>query len=395
MMAAITAASCGAEVTIYEKRDRIGKKILVTGNGKCNLSNMDMELANYNSRNKEMLDTYFRQFSVFDTIAFFESAGMLVKEKNQGLYPVSEQASTVLDILRMEISKANIVVICNCEVSDINKNKGGFTVMADRTGKAYDKIILACGSKAYYGQKDGDIGYRLAGKMGHSMVPVVPALVQLHCREEYKKALAGVRSQAQICLMVNGRPVQQEAGEVQFVPYGISGIPVFQLSRTAAYALAQKKDVWVKMNLLPQYDEEVFAYYVRNRYETQLHKNLEEFLIGVQNKKINQVMISRSGYRADCRVADIGIKKITEIMREYRKLSFHITQANAFEQAQICAGGVPLHEMTEYLESKKMPGVYIAGELLDVDGRCGGYNLQWAWTSGYIAGIHAAGNAQH
>lgn len=391
MLAAICAAEQEADVTIYERSDRVGKKILATGNGKCNLGNLDMDISNYNSRNIDLLSSYFEQFSVFDTIAFFESAGMMIREKGQGLYPASEQASTVLDILRMEIHRQHIKVECENEIKEIRKDGDTFTLIGRNKVKGFDKIILSCGSKAYYHSGEGETGYRLSKALGHSIVPVIPSLVQLHCREEEKKALAGVRAQAKVSLFIDGRCMREESGEVQFVNCGLSGIPVFQLSRDAIYALKKKAEVILKIDFLSQLDERAFHYYIRNRYETQQHKTLEEFLIGIANKKINQVIIKRSGYKNNILVSDIGLTEIKKIMDLYRGFIFHISGSNTFEQAQVCAGGIPLNEVTSHLESKKIPGLYITGELLDVDGRCGGYNLQWAWTSGYIAGVHAAG----
>ncbi len=392
LMAALTAADRGCQVTLYEKNERVGKKILATGNGKCNLSNLDMNISHYYTGHPELVENVLEKFSVFDTIAFFESAGMMIKEKNGYLYPVSEQASTVLDILRRELQERHVKVYCDCEVTAIeNNNHFGYCITSANGQEMYDKVIVACGSRASQKNEEGQSGYRLAEALHHSVVPVVPALVQLRCREEYLKALSGVRCQAEITLLINGISTQKEAGELQLTDYGISGIPVFQFSREAAYALLDKKDVAVKIDFFPDYSEAAYRFFVENRYENGKDQTLEDFLLGIANKKINQVMIKSAGYKGTDKVTQLDKKAVIDLLWGYKKLRLHITAANSFENAQVCAGGVSLRELSKNMESMFLPGMYFVGELLDVDGRCGGYNLQWAWASGYVAGVHAAG----
>ena len=191
-------------------------------------------------------------------------------------------------------------------------------------------------------------------------------------------------------LMLDGKETVCESGELQFTEYGISGIPVFQLSRIAAYALKKKQLVTVHINFFPEQDEKVFFYTNRLRYESQLEKTLEEFLTGTQNKKINMVMIKQAGFRPEMKVKDTGWKKIWTMMQKYQCFVIPISDINTMEKAQVCAGGVDYTQLSVSLQSKLVKGLYFAGEMLDVDGKCGGYNLQWAWTSGYIAGRNAA-----
>ncbi len=396
MMAALTAAAGGCQVTLYEKNERVGKKILATGNGKCNLSNMEMDISHYYTSHPDLVETVLEKFSVFDTIAFFESAGMMIKEKNGYLYPVSEQASTVLDILRRELQTRHVKVCCDCEVTAIEHNNHfGYCITVSNNNnnmqEMYDKVIVACGSRAAQKKEEGQSGYRLAESLHHSIVPIVPALVQLRCSEEYMKALAGVRCQAKLSLIINGECLQKETGELQLTEYGISGIPVFQFSREAAYALLDKKEVVVEVDFFPDYNEAAYHFFIKNRYEIGKDQTLEDLLLGMANKKINQIMIKKAGYKGTDKVSQLGKKAVLEILKGYRKLRLHITAVNSFENAQVCAGGVSLRELSKNMESLFLPGMYFVGELLDVDGRCGGYNLQWAWASGYVAGTHAAG----
>ncbi len=398
MMAAITAARLGAEVTVYEKNDRVGKKILATGNGKCNFSNRDFGKQHYYG-NWEKLKGYFDQFSVEDAVDFFRKAGMLVKDKGGYLYPWPEQASAVLDILRLEMKRSGVETELGVDVEKIGIADGGrkgfFIICPDGGEKTYDAVILACGGCAAPKTGSDGSGFALAGKMGHHIVPAVPALVQLRCKDSFLKITAGVRCWARIGLYEVKRDggrrfVQEEEGELQFTDYGISGIPVFQMSRQAAYLVDQGKRAVASIDLLPQMDRQEFEEMCMCRMGNAPGRTLEEFLVGLANKKINLMIIKEAGHRPGDEAGELGEKKLRELLHSYKELWVHIYAANSFEHAQVTAGGVDLDEVTQGLESQKVPGIFFAGELLDVDGRCGGYNLQWAWTSGYIAGRSAA-----
>ncbi len=392
MTAAITAARQGAEVILFEKNDRVGKKLLATGNGKCNLSNMEFSMDQYYCSDKEKLQKIFDRFSPWDTISFFESMGLMVKEKNKGLYPYSEQASAVLDTLRMELTHNKVQVIVDAEIEKVirQENKTVFEIK-DKTGKNYivDRLILASGSGA--GQKSaGQSGYSIAQKLGHRVTPLVPGLVQLKSDEKFCKALGGVRCNAKLTLMIDGTAEAEESGEVQFTEYGVSGIPVFQFSRQAAYALQDHKEVNVVVDFFREQPEQAFVFFTQLRYETRKERTLEEFMIGTLNKKINMVLIKQSGLKPGMTVEEAGFEKVLRLMQMSRKFPIHICDVNTMENAQVCAGGVDFGEIDEKMESMLVPGLYFAGEMADVDGKCGGYNLQWAWSSGYTAGMNAS-----
>ncbi|MBQ9927669.1 MAG: aminoacetone oxidase family FAD-binding enzyme [Lachnospiraceae bacterium] len=395
MMAAIAAAENGGEVTLMEKNERVGKKILSTGNGKCNISNLEFNMDKYYCADKEKLHQIFTVFSLWDTIAFFENNGMMVRNKNGYLYPYSEQASTVLDYFRKMLAANKISVETECEVISAKFCKGSnqFEVKTKEKSFIFDKLIIACGGPASMKKEDGMSGFAMAESFGHTISKVVPGLVQLKSDESFLKAASGVRAQAQVSLVVQGEKVSEEQGELQFTDYGLSGIPIFQFSREAAYALEAGKEVFVEVNLFPDYEEMAFEYMMRVRYELGKEATLEEFLLGTVNKKINQAMMKKAGYKPGDKIVDIGYKNLKEFMKMYRQLKVHITAANGMENAQVCAGGVDFLEVSTEMESAICPGLYFAGELIDVDGKCGGYNLQWAWTSGYIAGRNAAGNS--
>ena len=394
MTAAVTAMESGADVTLFEKKDRVGKKLLSTGNGKCNLSNLEFNMSKFYCSDKDKLHNIFRVFSVWDTLSFFESSGMMLRNKEGYLYPYSEQASTVLDTFRMRLKKEKVTVLTDTGIEEarVDEKTGQFSIK-DAAGREYlfDKLIIACGGPASQKKGEGMDGYKLAESFGHSIKKLAPGLTQLKSDDSFIKALAGVRCQAKATLIINGQAEAEETGELQFTDYGISGIPVFQFSRVAAYALEQKKKVEVKVDFFPDKEDKTFLYESKLRYETQKDKVLEDFLTGTVNKKINMAVIKTQGFKPQDKTEEAGWKKIEDLLKAYRNFIIHIKDVNSMENAQICAGGVDFSEISTELESSKVKGLYFAGEVVDVDAKCGGYNLQWAWSSGYVAGKNAAG----
>lgn len=393
IMAAIEAAGHGAETVLFEKNDRIGKKILATGNGKCNLGNLDFDKNKYYCDDREKLEKIFSGFSVENTIEFFEENGMMLKSKDGYLYPYSEQASTVLDVLRRILKERKVTVITGAEITEVSfLNKKNSFMIKSRDGEYFfDRLILSCGGPAGCRAGEGFGGFQIAGEFGHSIKEPMPALVQLRSKDSFIKGMAGVRTKAELALMVEEKTIAGEKGELQFTDYGISGIPVFQFSREAGYALALGKKVSVTVNFFPDYEENEFYSMMHHRLESMQESSLEEFLLGMVHKKINTAMIKYMGWKPDRMIHEMGWMNIKRFMSCFRNLAVHIERTNGMENAQVCAGGVDFSEVDIHLESKKQKGLYITGELLDVDGKCGGYNLQWAWTSGYTAGRSAAG----
>lgn len=396
IMAAVTAAKYGAEVTLFERDQRVGKKILATGNGKCNLGNLNFSMEQYYCEDQEKLHKMFRVFSVWDAMAFFESMGLMIKNKDGYLYPYSEQASAVLDVLRMELDRMKVEVITQTGIvsAAYHPEREEFELQ-DEVGKKhiFSKVIVTCGSPASLKKGEGMTGYEIAEGLGHRICPVAPGLVQLESDESFVKALAGVRCQAAVRLLVDRKETAFEKGELQFTEYGISGIPVFQFSRTASYALKEGKDVRVLIDFFPDQEDKAFAYMNRLRYENQMDKTLEDYLTGTLHKKINMVMIKQAGLKPGMKAEEAGWSRIAQLMQGCRSFEIHISGDHGAQNAQVCAGGVDIGQVDTELESTLVKGLYFAGEVLDVDGKCGGYNLQWAWTSGYIAGRNAAGSS--
>lgn len=397
MMAAIFAAKNGAEVTIYEKNDRVGKKILATGNGKCNFSNLVLDDTCYRGGGIDIVRSVLGRFSPEDCMAFFQERGMLVKNRNGYLYPASEQASTVLDLLRMQISFLGISVVTECEIIDINaRGKDLYVLTGFLAGKKKqfeaERVVLAAGSIAGVSAKKmlGQGAYELLKRLDLPVVSVVPALVQLRCKEDFMKSVAGVRLDGEVVLYIDGKEVCRERGEVQLTDYGVSGIPVFQLSRYVAYALHESKRVQVCLNCLPAFSEKEYEAFCNNRKVQNKEQTAEEYFLGIGNKKLLLLFMKLAGVKPTEKMTNVSEAKKQKVFCLLRELQLTPIATNPFEQAQVCAGGLSMDAVDENLQVKNLPGIYVTGELLDVDGRCGGYNLQWAFASGRVAGCHAA-----
>lgn len=401
MMAAVQAAYAGALVTVYERNDRVGKKILSTGNGKCNFSNEDMRAACYYGSGAGYVDGFYKQFGVAETKTFFRELGMRIKDRNGYLYPASEQAATVLDVLRYEMERLGIEICAGCRVTGIDgPGNPGYRLMLETETAAYkkrtyDAVILACGGRAAPKTGSDGTGLAMAKRLGHRIVPTVPALTALRCGETFWKQVAGVRCEARLMLYIDGNEVSSVQGELQLTDYGISGIPVFQFSRIAAYALQEGRTVTVKIDLMPDPGaadtQEAFW---AQRWERQKRQSMEQFVTGTVNKKVGLLLLKLAGIRETETVCEIEGARRRKLEQLFHAFEVTVKGTNSFEQAQVCAGGVDFAEVTDRLESVRRPGLFFAGEILDIDGICGGYNLQWAWSSGAVAGRAAAGKAE-
>lgn len=391
MTAAIRAAQLGAQVTVYERNDRVGKKILSTGNGKCNFSNEKMSADCYHGSGAELVDTIYNICGVKETKEFFEGLGMRIKERDGYLYPASGQASTVLDVLRYELEHLLVCVETDCQVTDISSDCNELIVETNaHRRERYDAVILACGGCAAPKTGSDGQGFILAKQLGHNIIPTVPALTALRCGEDFYKRVAGVRCDAKLTLYIDGQPICSDRGELQWTDYGISGIPVFQLSRDAAYALQEQKNVTVQVNLMPDSNDDTDDGFWRERWMRQGGRTMEQFVTGLVNKKIGLLLLKLAGIKESEKAENVSKVRREKLEELCHSLFVTVRDTNPFEQAQVCAGGVDCLEVTDTLESRIVPGLFFAGEILDIDGICGGYNLQWAWSSGAVAGQAAA-----
>ena len=392
LMAAIVAARKGARVTVLERESQVGKKLLATGNGRCNLSNRDQAFAHYRCERPEFAAQALKAFGLTETLKFFQELGIEVKDKNGYLYPYSQQASAVADVLRMEALEQGVKLSCNARVESLGKKGGLFYVETPGWTYEGEALILACGSLAHGGSGDG---YEYAERLGHRVIPALPALVQLKAFREWPAQLAGIRMDARVRLLIEGELAAENTGEVQFLAYGISGIPVFQVSRYGARALARRKSVEVRLHLLPSYSREETEELLSKRAECRGKRPAEAWLLGLFPEKLIPVLLKRGQIGKNRQAGTLTreeLRQLAEVIEEFR---VPIVGTNDYAQAQVCTGGVEVGQVDpETMESRLLPGLYFAGELLDVDGACGGYNLQWAWTSGSLAGRSAAGGKE-
>ena len=387
MTAAIFAAREGAQVVLLEHKDRVGKKILSTGNGRCNLSNRLQEPFCYRSGQPDFPWKALGAFTLPMTLEYFEDLGVLTRERDGYLYPYSGQASAVLDALRLGLARESVQVVTECEVFSITPRedaKHRFEVKTSQGSFSGETLILACGSKAAPGTGSDGSGYKLAKRLGHHIIKPLPALVQLRCPEKFFKQLAGVRADASVILYSDGRKLAEDKGEVQLTDYGISGIPVFQVSRFAARALDEGQDVRAVLNFYPECPETETRRILKERSE-RLGAAGGTFSGWIP--KTGSSVLKQAGIRPDRTVGSLTEAQIQTLGDLLCRFEVSVNGTNSFEQAQICCGGVDVREVdAQTMESKKVKGLYFAGEILDVDGICGGYNLQWAWSSGAAAG---------
>ena len=393
MTAAVFAARQGALVTLLEHTDRVGKKILSTGNGKCNLSNMRIEESCYRSSEKDFPMAVISRFGVEETMEFFKDLGIVIKDRDGYLYPASGQASAVLDALRLELVRWKVRVVTGCEINKICDHDGAFKEYKINTSKGEftaSSLILAAGSMAASATGSDGSGYKLAESLGLKVIKPLPALVQLRCEEKFYKQISGVRAEALVTVLADKKAVAKDRGEMQLTDYGISGIPVFQVSRFAAKALSEGKKTEAVVDFCPDMTPKHLEEFMAERCIIQEEKRAEDFLTGWFNKKLSLLFLKLSGIGEKTPVKELTEqqrKKLSSCIKEFHTV---ITGTNSFENAQICCGGVDVSQINpETMEAKKKKGLYLIGELLDVDGICGGYNLQWAWSTGAIAGTHA------
>lgn len=379
MMAAIWAAKGGAKVRLLESNDRIGKKLLATGNGKCNLTNMDEDVAHYYSHDVALVPRVFEAFSFTATRHFFTEAGVVFKNRNGWLYPYAEQAQAVLSLLERLLQKEKVTIKTREEVTAIKKTDEGFLVTTTSWHYTADRVILTTGGPASAIEGSSDSGMQLAGQLGHTLYPPLPALVPLRIREKAYGVWAGTRMDATATLVIDDNALMQERGEIQFTEYGISGIAVFQLSIAALQAVAEGKSVKIRLDLMPEYSEKELVDLLEKRRKTLYMTRESDLFTGLLPDRMIRALIGKKPESA------------RTYARLLKALTVTVKAAHSMQRAQVANGGISLKEVElPSMASRTVPGLYLAGEVLDVCGTCGGYNLQWAWSSGALAGMHAA-----
>ncbi len=387
LMAGIMAARNHHKVTILEHKEKAGKKILATGNGKCNFTNLVQKPDCYRGEEEGFPLKVINRFDVNQTIEFFKEIGIYPKEKKGYLYPNSEQAVSITEVLLSEFHYLKGELILGVHVSKITPAGRGFVVQGGDREYKCDKVILAAGGQASQNLGSDGSGYTLAKNLGHKVIKPLPALVQLKSDMKYFKTIAGVRCIAAISVFINKVFAVKEEGEILFAAYGVSGIPIMQVSRFAAKALDANKSVSIVVDFFPELREIDLMDNLNHRIKRIPLRGVEQAFTGLLNNKLLYILLKEARIPVDLPCHKLTKEKLLEFTKLLKAMEIQISDTNSFDQAQVCAGGIATYEIdNNTMESKIVKGLYLCGELLDVDGTCGGYNLQWAWSSGALAG---------
>lgn len=385
MMAAITAAERKKRVVIIERMQRLGKKILATGNGRCNFTNTYLDDQCYRSTAKDFPYISLEQFGWEESVQFFEHLGIAVVEKEGYYYPRSNQATAIADGLADKIKSLHIPVLLEQTVTNVQRVKGVFQVMTQKEIIKGKNVIIAVGGKAQEKLGSNGSGYDFAKSFGHKVRPVFPALTALETKKHPWKEAAGVRCQSKVTAVVDGKEVGKEQGELQITKYGLSGVLIFQLSRYLINGCRCGKKSELVIDLLPEQKGKDAFYETMKAYSS--YKTMQQFLEGYLPSKLASAVLKKAGILGDTKTLSLSGAQKDQLWRELRNAKVLVTGWKDFDFAQVTAGGVDVAKVSPYtMESELVPGLYFAGEVMDVDGTCGGYNLQWAWTSGYLAG---------
>ena len=385
LMAALSAAQDpGNTVTILERQSRVGRKLLATGNGRCNLTNTDLSLTHYHGQSPAFARAALTRFDGRRTLEFFHALGLLTVAESSGrVYPLSDQANSVVDVLRFAAQQTGITVVCGFDAQSVRKKARGYQVTgADGQGYFGDRLIVACGGCAGKALGGTMSGYELLSQLGHTRTPLHPSLTPIRTDTAAIRGLKGVRADCLLRLRIDGRTAGQDAGELQFTETGVSGPVAFTLSRQAA----QSQQAELLLDFLRGYSsQEVLALLaVRQHAFGQLPA--EELLAGMLHPRLGKTLCHACGLFSQP-IAELSAQTLHTVAERIKYFPLQVIGTSGFESAQVTAGGIQTAQFrADTLESRLAPGVFACGEVLDIDGDCGGYNLQWAWSSGFVAG---------
>lgn len=402
IMAALSAAGSGADVLVIEHRDRPLKKLYATGNGRCNFTNLYMGDDVYRGNDPSFAHDALKIFGRDELISYMHGIGLMTKNIGDYVYPYNEQARAVADALLLECRRLGIDIRCGEEVVDITYDEGTFTVLTHNYSLRSRRLIMASGGKAAptHGS-DGSIN-KFIRAFGHNIILQQPALVPLKFGDDRLSGLAGVRVKCGVSLETDGVPVSTECGEIIFNKDNVSGIPVMQVSRYATKALEAGQEVSLFIDLFPECDMEELLSALTAAFRGtcdgsgKKHLDLRRDRTAIEalglclNEKLAGYCLDISGIVQRSLAGNCADKKLYGLAALLKDMEIPVIADAGFDRAQVTAGGVDVSELNECMESRLIPGLYIVGELCDIDGTCGGYNLQWAFTSGYIAGRSSA-----
>lgn len=383
MMSAILLDREGIDVTIIEKNSTLGKKILMTGNGRCNYFNAEINSDKYYTSDYEFLKNIIKQENIAKAQEFLTSIGLVPRIKNGYYYPSSNTATSVLNAFLTEIEKRKIKVILDSEVNNIKRVDDKYQVTINTKKMTFDKIIIAIGSKA--GLKENE-NYALLESLNIKMTPVLPALCPLILNGNFFNKWSGIRVEASVSIYEDNKFIKDDLGEVQLTDYGISGICVMNLSSLVSKALYNKKKVSVHLNFLPNLKKEEIDAFLTNRDNTLYQRTVIELLESIIPYKLLYILVSKSGINSNCHYKSLTKKEKDDLISNLSDLTLDVIATKEIFKGQVVTGGIPLNRVKTTLEDKEYAGLYYTGEILDVDGICGGFNLGFAWLSSIVVG---------
>ena len=389
MAAALAAAEKeDTQVVLLERQARVGRKLLATGNGRCNLTNLHAAAGGYHGNAPEFARYAIEMFPPEKTLDWFRSLGLLTVAEDSGrVYPYSDQANSVADVLRFALEKPNIQVKLGFEVEKVKKTQSGFLVQSRGEGVECNRLIIACGGLA--GTKLGGSmsGYKLLRSLGHGCTKLRPTLVQLKSGWRGAAALKGVRANCRAAVVHDGKVTAESEGQLQFTEYGLSGPVIFEISRD----VCQGGGDWLcRLDFLPEMEEDTLVSELEKRRNTVLP--VSELLTGILHNRLGRVLTQSAGLTLNGPASSLSDGELVQAARGVKCLEVSLTEPMGMDSAQVTAGGILTSQFDEKtMESRIVPGLYACGEVLDIDGDCGGYNLQWAWSSGRLAGLCAGG----
>ena len=371
-------------IYLFEKNPRVLKKILSTGNGKCNLSNDLISISKYNTDNRNQLTNYFSEFSNTDTINFFKELGLYTyKDTNGRIYPRSNQASSVVDILRLALNKNNICILTDHTVTDIKKNDNLFSIKTNNGIYNSDYVVITCGGPAAPVLGGTLTGISLLSNMGHNIITPRPSLVQIKTDGTFTRSVKGIKTIVKINIYENELLLNSIIDELLFTDYGVSGPAALNASQNNHFD-SKKYASYMEIDFAHEYTHDELTsiiYHLIN--STEICENL---LTGFINKRLGQMLIKNIGIDLSMPTSELSNATVDKLVKTIKCFKLKITGTSGFENAQVVSGGAVICEFDNNLQSRIVSNLFAAGEVLNVDGICGGYNLQWAWTSGMIVG---------
>lgn len=388
LMAALFAARAGADVTLYEHNSGVGKKILASGNGRCNIINTTSSADDYAGADSYFVIYALKQLSFGYFEKFCHSIGLILDVKEDGrCYPLSNEAKSVLIALKSAVTDAGVVIRTDTLANNVSKNEHHFIVETPLDKNHFDKVLIATGSEAAPQLGATADGYTFAKKFGHEILPTYPSLVQLHLHSKNHHKMAGVKTTAEVTLIIDNKSKEKVQGDILFANYGISGLAILDISQSASYALLNKQRVSISLNLLPRYDRQTLAHTIEKLFASVPKHNVHTALCGLIPAKIATYILEDAAISLSSTVSALApkeIKKLTHLIGEWK---FEVIDTHGFKHAEVSGGGVSTAQINnKTMESKLVEGLYFAGEVIDIVGRRGGYNFNFAWASGMIAG---------